>query len=313
LNMPFRFPIVTIQGPTAVGKSDLAFKLAKYLSTDIISADSRQVYKLLDIGTAKPNKKKLQLVRHHLINKLFPDEQYNAGDFCLDARKIIYKMNKQNKLPLIVGGTGFYIKALIGGLAKIPPIPFDIKLKIRKLYQQHPGEYLHQKLKKIDPESAQRIESNDIQKISRALEVYESTGKTISSFWEQQQPVNDLVSYDILLTDKRENIYKKIDRRLDKMLENGLLNEIENLLKAGYKEDDPGMITVGYREFYPYFKNQKSSEKCLEEAKKNSRNYAKRQFTWFKKIDFDLTLTPNRINFFYVLKMIREFFVRETE
>ncbi len=292
---PF-IPIVIIQGATASGKSKLAIELAKALDTEIISADSRQVYRKLDIGTAKVSAKEQAEVKHHLINIVDPDEEYNAGKFVDDASEIIFKMHAENKIPIIAGGTGLYVKALIDGLIEIPPVTKEIKAKMDLYEKTKSPEEIKDILREFDPESAERIETNDVQKMLRAIEVYELTGKPITRHWKEQKDENIFLPFKIFINCDRKILYDKINRRIDEMMNNGLLKEIDNLLKSGYKETDPGMISVGYREFYPFFKGEKDLEECIRLAKKHSRNYAKRQLTWFRRIDYDLTLTLSRIN-----------------
>ncbi len=305
--MKHKIPVIMLQGPTAVGKSALAFEIAGKLNTDIISADSRQVYKFLDIGTAKPSQEDQQLVKHHLIDIVFPDQEYNAGKFAQDATYIIQDLTESGKVPFIVGGTGFYTKALISGLAVIPEVPRQVREKLYQQFREHGSENLYLKLSKADPVAAKGIKQNDIQKLLRALEVYEYTGKPISFYWQEQLEKKIFQPLNIFLTDSREKIYQRIDHRVELMMKYGLLSEIETLLKKGYKEDDPGMNTVGYKEFYPYFRREKALDICIEEAKKNTRNLAKRQFTWFKKIDFDLTLDASNINISYIIDKINGF------
>ncbi|MBN1326681.1 MAG: tRNA (adenosine(37)-N6)-dimethylallyltransferase MiaA [Candidatus Cloacimonetes bacterium] len=305
--MKKQLSVITIQGPTASGKSKFALELAEILKTEIISADSRQVYRYLNIGTAKPSRVERQKIPHHLIDIINPDQQFSAGDFCREADILIKKISNKGKIPIIAGGTGFYFKALLRGLAKIPPIPEEIKKNVKQLRDVKGDDYLHEYLQEIDPVSARRIASRDIQKIIRALEVYRHTGKKISDFWQEQKRDCPYRSFDILLTAERSILYEKINSRIDRMLSNGLLNEIENLLQMGYKEEDPGMISLGYREFYPYFKGEMNLPECIEKAKQNTRNFAKRQFTWFKKVDFDLTLTADSIIFSIIHRKIDSF------
>ncbi|MDN5354804.1 MAG: tRNA dimethylallyltransferase [Candidatus Cloacimonadota bacterium] len=298
-------PLITVQGPTAIGKSSLAFKLAKKLNTEIISADSRQVYKYLDIGTAKPSLQEREEVKHHLIDIVTPDQQYTAGDFSKDADYIISHLKKQGKIPIVVGGTGFYIKSLLAGLANVPHIPNKVRNDLYKVYKEKGEEYLYEKLRKVDPEAASSINQNDVQKVLRALEVWEYTGNSLSSYWQKQQKKQRYFPINILLKTKREKLYKKINKRIDKMIESGLLQEIKQLLQ-NYKETDPGMITVGYREFYPYFRGEQTLLECMELAKQHTRNYAKRQITWYRKQEFDLTLPANDINLIQITKEIKK-------
>ena len=289
-------PIVIIQGATASGKSKIAIELAKALNTEIISADSRQVYRKLDIGTAKVTANEQEEVKHHLINIVNPDEEYNAGRFVVDASEVIFRMHAENKIPIIAGGTGLYVKALIEGLIEIPPVTEEIKAKMELYEKTKSPEEIKEILRKYDPESAERIETNDVQKMIRAIEVYELTGKPITQHWKEQKEENLFIPFQIFIDCDRKILYNRINRRIDEMMNNGLLKEIDNLLQSGYRETDPGMISVGYREFYPFFKGEKSLEECINLAKKHSRNYAKRQLTWFRRIDYDLTLTLSRIN-----------------
>jgi len=301
-------PLIIIQGPTAVGKSTLAYKLAQELHTEIISADSRQVYKYLDIGTAKPSKEIQNEIKHHLIDIVFPDEEYSAGDFVKDSENLIYELHKKDILPLIVGGTGFYIKALLEGIFKAPSIPEEIRENLTQIAEEKDSDYLYEYLKKIDPCSAERTNPNDLHRIIRALEVYEATGKTITQLWKDNpSDIRNFKTFNVLISENREILYKRINQRVDEMLKNGLLKEMKELLKKGYNENSPGMNTVGYKELFPYFEEKRNLEECIEEIKKNTRNYAKRQFTWYRKIDFDLTLQSSNINFSIILQKIREF------
>ncbi len=303
-----RIPIIIIQGPTAVGKSTLAYKLTKEFHTEIISADSRQVYKYLDIGTAKPSKEIQNKIKHHLIDIVNPGEEYSAGDFVKDTEKLIYEFHKKDKLPLIVGGTGFYIKALIEGIFKAPSIPREIREKLKQIAEEKGSEFLYEYLKEKDPCSAERANPNDVHRIIRALEVYEATGKTITQLWQENPPdKRNFKTFNILITENREILYKHINHRVDEMLKNGLLKEMKELFKKGYNEKSPGMNTVGYKELFPYFEEKRNLEECIREIKKNTRNYAKRQFTWYRKIDFDLTLQASNINFSIILQKIKEF------
>ncbi len=307
-----RIPLIIIQGPTAVGKSTLAYKLVQELNTEIISADSRQVYKYLDIGTAKPSKEIQSKIKHHLIDIVYPDEEYSAGDFVKDSEKLIYEIQKKDKLPLIVGGTGFYIKALTEGIFKAPSIPKEIREKLIQTSEEKGSEFLYEYLKEKDPSSAERANPNDVHRIIRALEVYEATGKTITQLWQENpSDKKKYKTFNILISEDREILYKRINNRVDEMLKNGLLNEMKELLEKGYNENSPGMNTVGYKELFPYFEEIINLEECIREIKKNTRNYAKRQLTWYRKIDFDLTLQASNINFSIILRKIREFIESE--
>lgn len=305
--MAIKPPVLFIQGPTAVGKSSLALKLAKHYDTDIISADSRQVYRQLDIGTAKPSLEEQQEIKHHLIDIINPDEPFSAGKFVVEAKKIIAEMHSQHKLPIVCGGTGLYIKSLINGIANIPDIDPELKIKLQSLADEKGNIFIHNRVMEVDPIAAEKIEVNDLKKSLRALEVFEATGKPISEFWREQENSVTFTPINVLILDERTKIYDRINKRVDLMLEMGLINEINSLLKKGYKENDAGMLTVGYREFYPYFHGVDSLQRCIDLAKKHSRNYAKRQLTWYRKIDFDLTLYDSSINLLRITDLISEY------
>jgi len=298
-------PLIIIQGPTAVGKSKLAMKIAEELNSSIISADSRQVYKYLNIGTAKSTLEDQNRIKHHLIDIVEPDEEYNAGTFSEDADKLIKEISLQNKIPIICGGTGFYIKALLKGIFKAPQIPNEIRQYLREAAEIKGTEFFYKKLKKIDPDSAKRINENDANRIIRALEVYETTGKTITQLWKEDNlEQKNFQTMNIIITENRNILYERINSRVNKMMDNGLLNEMKELVDSGYKRTDPGMNTVGYKEIFPFLEGEKELFDCIDKIKKNTRNFAKRQLTWYRKIDFDLTLDSKNITFSNVFKEI---------
>jgi tRNA dimethylallyltransferase len=298
-------PLIIIQGATAVGKSRLAMRIAEELDSSIISADSRQVYKYLNIGTAKPTLEDQKKIKHHLIDIVEPDEEYNAGTFSEDAKKIITEISSQDKIPIICGGTGFYIKSFIEGIFKAPEIPTEIRQNLRKAAEKKDTGFFYKKLKKIDPDSAKRINENDANRIIRALEIYETTGKTITQLWEEDilEQMN-FRAINIIITEDRSILYDRINNRVDLMIDNGLLDEMKELVKDGYKRTDPGMNTVGYKELFPFLDGEKELVDCIDKIKQNTRNFAKRQLTWYRKIDFDLTLDSKNITFSNVFKEI---------
>ena len=300
--------VVVIQGPTAVGKSDVALQLANHFQTELISADSRQVYKFLDIGTAKPSKEEQEKVKHHLIDIITPNEESSAGDFTHDAHDIIVKQTKKGILPIVVGGTGFYIKSLLEGIFQSPDIPSEIRKKIKNTAKEKGSAFLYEKLKKVDPSSAKRANPNDLNRIIRALEVYEFTGKTITQLWKEKPSTKrNYRTLNILISEDREILYDRINERVDMMLEKGLLKEFENILNMGYSQSSPGLNTVGYKELFFYLDGDSTLPQCMEEIKKHTRNYAKRQFTWYRKIDFDLTLRASNINISEIIDSISGF------
>ncbi|MDA3813885.1 MAG: tRNA (adenosine(37)-N6)-dimethylallyltransferase MiaA, partial [Candidatus Cloacimonetes bacterium] len=215
-------PLIIIQGPTAVGKSKFAMKIAEEFNSSIVSADSRQVYKYLNIGTAKPTIEDQKKIKHHLIDIVKPDEEYNAGTFSEDADKLIKEISSQNKIPIICGGTVFYIKALIEGIFKAPEIPIEIRQSLRQAAEEKGTEFFFKKLKKIDPDSAKRINENDANRIIRALEVYETTGKTITQLWREDiREQRNFQTVNIMITEERKTLYEKINSRVNKMIDTG--------------------------------------------------------------------------------------------
>jgi tRNA dimethylallyltransferase len=296
--------IIIIQGPTGTGKSGLAEKLAEEYNGEIISADSRQVYRYLDIGTAKPDADSQKKISYHLIDIINPDERYNAGLFCEDSRAIVQDIHKRGKVPFIVGGTGFYISAFLQGLAAIPAISDAAKDKVGVMLRDWDVEEIYRYMKDVDPEAAARIEKNDLHRMQRALEVFESSGKPISWWWKQTGKKNDYKIRNILLMRERGSLYKRINDRIDLMLAAGLLEEIRQLFAKGYVEGDPGMVSVGYREFYPWLRGEKTYDESVNLAKQHSRNYAKRQLTWYRKQLFDLTISMECLNLYNIKEEI---------
>ncbi len=301
-------PIVVIQGPTAVGKSKLAMQLAAALETEIISADSRQIYKFLDIGTAKPSVNEQKKIRHHLIDIIEPNENYSAGDFVQQASVLIKKIHATDKTPIICGGTMFYIKSLQEGIFKAPQIPDYIRQILKDEAAENGSEVLYKELISVDPASAKRTDPNDLNRIIRALEIYRYTSRTITEFW-QENPAenNDFIFFNIILLEDRKILYKRIENRIDKMLERGLIEEFQYLVEKGYNEHSPGLNTVGYKELFAWQKNEMDFSECIRKIKQHTRNYAKRQLTWYRKAVFDLTLQASDITFYPILKEIRLF------
>ena len=291
-------PVITIEGATASGKSALAIVLAEALNTEIISADSRQVYRYLDIGTAKVTKEEQKRVKHHLIDIINPDETYNAGAFVKDASIIIEKLHSEGKIPVICGGTGLYIKALLKGLFSLPPLPQEIRQNLKQRLKEEGLAALYAELKSLDPLFAEKISENDTQRILRGLEVAIGTGIPLSEHWQKQKSSCKYNAFRILIDIPRPELYQRINQRIEKMLAQGLLAEIENLFALGYDENSPGLSCLGYKEFLPYFKKEAGLEECILLAAQHQRNYAKRQVTWYRKGNFDLVISPSGITTF---------------
>lgn len=298
-------PLLTIEGPTASGKSELALVLARELGCEIISADSRQVYRYLDIGTAKPDPAALEEVRHHLIGIIEPSESYNVGRFCQDAGAIARNLAERGVLPLVCGGTGLYVDGLIRGIFLQLAIPADVRAKLRERLQEQGLPALYGELLAVDPEFAGRISTQDKQRILRGLEVFEATGEPISGHWRRQQREENFRCFRILLDPPRAELYRRIDGRVDRMLELGLLEEIRSLLKRGFTPQSPGLNSLGYKEFLPLLLDGAELGQCRDLAAQHTRNYAKRQCTWYRKHRFDLTLTSIAANISEVLGPIR--------
>lgn len=279
-------PLIVIEGPTASGKSEVAIQLAESFQTEIISADSRQIYRQMDIGTAKPSLEERERVTHHLIDIIDPDQEYNAGNFSSSASEIITNLHISGKIPVVCGGTGFYIKALLEGLFAVPEIPKEIREELETLEKEKGKEYLYQMLLKVDPQSAEKIHSNDCYRIKRALEVWIVTGRGIRELWKEQAKDQVYKPFRLMVSEERAPLYERINLRMERMIKEGLIEEIRILL-ARYSEDVPGLKSVGYREFIPFLKRGIPFLNCLEEAKQATRNYAKRQFTWYRKVSFD--------------------------
>ncbi|MCX8015300.1 MAG: tRNA (adenosine(37)-N6)-dimethylallyltransferase MiaA [candidate division WOR-3 bacterium] len=270
--------IFVIVGPTGVGKTEIAVELARRYDLDIISADSRQIYKYMDIGTAKPILANTNCTIH-MIDIITPDVLYSAADFAQDCKKIMEQLFKRKRKFVLVGGSGLYLKALFEPFFKAPPR--DVNL--RNQLTQESLEKLYERLKHVDPISAKQIQPKDRQRIIRALEIYEQT-KTPLSVLKQMKTESEYLPYYVGITMERKKLYEKIDRRFDKMIKDGLITEVKRLLQLGYSEKDNAMNGIGYREILKYLKGELSLNRAIEIAKYRSHQYAKRQITWFKKI-----------------------------
>ncbi|MFA7543612.1 MAG: tRNA (adenosine(37)-N6)-dimethylallyltransferase MiaA [Candidatus Cloacimonadaceae bacterium] len=296
--------IICIEGPTAAGKSACAIQLALALDTEIISADSRQVFRHLDIGTAKVSKEEQAQVKHHLIDIIEPEESYNAGRFVKDASGIIQGLQDAGKIPIICGGTGLYIRSLLEGLFEHPIIPTSIRERLKEELRERGLAALYQELQELDPDFATRISNSDSQRILRGLEIYRVTGKNISAHWAEQSKTSRYQALRILITRERAELYSAINQRINTMLSQGWMAEIEGLLAQGYAWDTPGLKTMGYKEFRPYYEGRDSLENCAALAAQHHRNYAKRQFTWYRKINFNLTYSPKCFKLSEILRFL---------
>tara|TARA_B100001142_G_scaffold176646_1_gene176295 strand:+ start:5736 stop:6650 length:915 start_codon:yes stop_codon:yes gene_type:complete len=285
--------VIFIIGPTAIGKTSLSIKIAKELSTEIISCDSRQFYKELQIGTAPPNKEELAKIQHHFIHHLSVKDKYNAGQFEIDAIKLINKLHKKLDTIIIVGGSGLYVDAICKGFDELPAIPLKTRLILNSKYQEKGLAWLQKKIKKIDSEFYKSCDKNNSQRLLRALEIYTETGKKISSYKSNKKKKRKFNIVKIGLNSNREDLYKRINKRVDTMIENGLIEEVNSLTK--YQKNN-ALQTVGYKEIFAFINNKCTLEEAIENIKRNTRRFAKRQLTWFKKDKQIEWFEPNQIN-----------------
>lgn|SRR5690625_1367114 len=277
--------LFVLTGPTAVGKTSLSIALAKKLGGEIISADSMQIYKYMDIGTAKVKAEEMEDVPHHLIDIVYPDEEFTVSDYQKQATKLIKELNQKGRLPIIVGGTGLYINSLVYELqfAKVPPNE-ELRQRYEELANTYGNEYLHEKLSRIDEESSQRIHVADRKRIIRALEIYEETGKTMTEYNKNfRKETNKYDLAMVCLNMDRAQLYERINKRVDLMLNDGLVEEVKVILKMGYDKESVALQGIGYKEIIMYLDGQISLDRAVELIKQGSRNYAKRQLTWFRR------------------------------
>lgn len=274
--------VVVIVGPTCSGKTKLGIELAEKLNSEIISADSRQIFKYLTIGTAKPSKKELSQVKHHFIDILEPSENYNVGLYEKDALKVIDELSAKNKLPIVVGGSGLYIKAIVDGIVDIDSDE-ELREQLIEEKDKYGNEFLYNKLKQIDKEAAESMLPQNWKRVIRAIEVYHLTGKSILEIHEIQKRNLNYSFYQFGLNWERETLYKNIEKRVDDMIGSGLVEEVKNILELGYDKKLNALNTVGYKEIISYLENEITLERAVELIKRNTRRFAKRQMTWFRK------------------------------
>jgi tRNA dimethylallyltransferase len=273
--------VLCIVGPTASGKTSLALLIAKELHGEIISADSRQVYKYLDIGTAKPTRQQLRKVKHYFVDELEPDEDFNAGEFGRKGREIIDSLFRRQKVPIVVGGSGLYVRSLIDGFFEGPSADSDVRQGLYRQLHEEGASKLLEELRRVDPASASNMLPSNTRRIIRALEVFELIGIPISKMHEQMIEIN-FTPLMIGLQWERKMLYERINRRVDAMLETGFLDEVRRLLELGYSETTNSLQTVGYQEAISHLRGQIDYNTMVELVKRNTRRFAKRQLTWFR-------------------------------
>ncbi|WP_037051700.1 tRNA (adenosine(37)-N6)-dimethylallyltransferase MiaA [Psychroserpens burtonensis] len=272
--------LISIVGPTAIGKTALSIKLAKYFNTEIISADSRQFYQEMQIGTAAPTLAELAAVPHHFIKQISVDSYYNVGAFEKDAISLLTELYIKHDIVIMVGGSGLYVNAVTKGLDEFPEVNPDIRDVLNSRFKNDGLEGLQFQLKELDPKAYNKIAIDNPQRLIRALEVCLSSGKPYSSFLTSENKKRDFETITIGITADREIIYDRINRRVDLMIEDGLLGEVEDLLP---KKHQNALNTVGYKELFNVLEKQWTLAFAISEIKKNTRRFAKRQLTWFKK------------------------------
>lgn len=275
--------VLVIVGPTCSGKTSLGIQLAQKLNSEVISADSRQIYKYLNIGTAKPNDSQLSLVKHHFIDKLEPDENYNVSRFEKESLEVINSLLIKSKIPIIVGGSGLYIRSIVDGIFDDVDTDENYRRELMDKRKIFGNEYLYDLLKNVDPKTASNILPQNWKRIIRALEVFHLSGKPIWEFHQNQDRNLEINFYQFGLEWNREILYNNIESRVDSMISNGLVNEVQLLLKMGFDKNLNSLNTVGYKEIIDYLESKISLERAVELIKRNTRRYAKRQMTWFRK------------------------------
>ncbi len=277
-------PLIAVLGPTAAGKTSLAMRLARELDGEIINADALQVYRRLEIGTDKPSLELRRAVPHHLVDVLDPEEPYSAGEFARRARPLIDDIRGRRRTPILAGGSGLYLRAVLEGLSPIPPSDSQVRESLEKRCASEGLETLYEELSAVDPDTARRLAPRDRQRILRALEVAQSSGRTLSS-WIRQRPLGGkrLTAVKLGLTLPRSILYDRISARVTDMLERGWVEEVTTLLQDGVDPGVPAFQAIGYRQIVRHVQGDWSLRAAMEDTVRATRRYAKRQMTWFRK------------------------------
>ncbi len=293
--LPARIPVGFIVGPTGAGKSALAMEVAERSNCEIINADSRQFYRGMDLGTAKPSAQDRRRVPHHLIDVCNPGEPLDVAEFAQIARAAIEEIAARGRNPLVVGGSGLYLRVIRGGIFRGPAASSDIRGRLAKIAAQRGVAHLHRQLREIDPEAANRIGVNDLYRIVRAIEVFELTGENISAHQRRHRFADN--GYDTLTVGvevERKKLYEAIDRRFDAMVAAGLVGEVRALVEAGYSPGKPPLSTIGYKQIAVHLRGEIALADAVALAKQESRRLAKRQITWFRREPEIVWLDPER-------------------
>ena len=278
-------PFIVLTGPTAVGKTALSIALAKAVNGAVISADSMQVYKYMDIGSAKIMPEEMEGVPHYLVDEFEPEEEFHVARFAERAKECLEEIYQNGQIPIIVGGTGFYIQALLYDIDfSKQDANTEYRSQLEKLAQEKGADYLHNLLKEIDPESAESIHANNIKRVIRALEFYHLTGQKISEHNETERQKESPYNFAyFVLTDDRARLYERIDRRVDIMVERGLVEEVKKLKDMGYHREMVSMLGLGYKEILDYLDGKMTLDEAIYIIKRETRHFAKRQLTWFRR------------------------------
>lgn len=289
----YKIPLIAVVGPTASGKTSLAVEISKHYGAEVVSCDSMQIYKGMDIATAKPTIEEMQGITHHMIGFLAPDEPFSVAQYCETAKEIIFDINSRGKKAVLAGGTGLYYSSLVDNVEFYPEkTDFEYREYLKSQADELGSQFLLDKLFEIDPESAKTLHVNNLGRIIRALEIYHTTGKTKTM--QNEQSLKNPSPFDVipicLDSRNRQFLYDRINKRVDFMVKNGLLEEANNYFKMNIGRT--AAQAIGYKELEPYFKYEKSLEECIDNLKMQTRRYAKRQLTWFRR---DL-----RMNFLYI-------------
>lgn len=280
-----KIPLIVVAGPTASGKTGLAIDIANYVGGEIVSADSMQIYKYMNIGSAKPTQKERAKAVHHMIDFLEPDAEFSVADYTEMAHKVIADIYERGKIPIMAGGTGLYINSVVNDVTfGEMDTDYELRESLRKTAEEKGSEYLLHMLSEFDEVSAKRLHPNNLRRIIRAIEFYKITGKPISEHQEETKKTQSRYNPLMLCVNwDREELYDRINRRVDMMMDEGLLDEVKRLMDMGYTKDLNSMQGIGYKEVMDYFDGKASLEETVEIIKQSSRRYAKRQLTWFRR------------------------------
>ena len=278
--------VIVLAGPTAVGKTRFAIETAKAFSGEIISADSMQIYRYLNIGSAKPTPEELAEAKHYLVDEIDPATDFSVAEYQIMAKKYIHEVFQKGKTPIISGGTGLYLNSLIYDMNfSVMPRQMGFREELEKQAEIHGNSFVHNQLKKLDPAAAERIHPNNLKKMIRALEVLQTTGEGIREFKESFVPTKDYNCLLIGLSRDRAELYQRIDQRVDALIQAGLEDEVKNLLEKGLTEQNISMKGIGYKEIIGYFHQEYDFQEAVRLVKRNTRHYAKRQMTWLRRYE----------------------------